>query len=118
MTAIACLTGACIGYLAITHARTVVVVHELSPATTTVSFIHYSVQCAPIVLSGMHIIDVILNNLPRTDVGLTNGKWQSIWPAILRILREIDQLCHPKELLLDGTFPGDDFSPPLSSEQD
>ncbi|KAI9477060.1 hypothetical protein BDB00DRAFT_879546 [Zychaea mexicana] len=96
MTTIAYLTGTCIGYLAITHARTVVVVHELSPATTTVSSY----------------------KLPRTDVGLTNGKWQSIWPAILRILREIDQLCHSKELLLDGTFPGDDFSPPLSSEQD
>ncbi|KAI9497164.1 hypothetical protein BDB00DRAFT_926056 [Zychaea mexicana] len=73
---------------------------------------------APSVPSGMHTIDVILNKIPRTDVVLSNGRWPTIWPAILSILREIERLCHPEDHLLDGEFPGDDISLPLPSEHD
>ncbi|KAI9495836.1 hypothetical protein BDB00DRAFT_870059 [Zychaea mexicana] len=127
MTAIACLTGAYTSYPAITLARTVVVVHELSPGIITASFVRCSVQCGKNLLThlaqllssaGMHTIDVILNKLSRTDVGLPNGKWQTILSAILRVLREIDRLCHPEEHLLDEKFPGEDISPPLPLEHD
>ena len=37
-------------------------------------------------------LDYILNHLPRSEVGLTFGKWQTVRPALIRVLREIDYL--------------------------
>ncbi|KAG2223908.1 hypothetical protein INT45_009360 [Circinella minor] len=41
--------------------------------------------------------DYILNYLPRSEVGLTFGKRQTVWPALIRVLREIDYLSHPND---------------------
>ncbi|KAG2227209.1 hypothetical protein INT45_008453 [Circinella minor] len=41
--------------------------------------------------------DHILNRLPRSEVGLTLGKWRSTWPALLYVLGEIDRLSHPAD---------------------
>ncbi|KAI8148375.1 hypothetical protein BJV82DRAFT_506341, partial [Fennellomyces sp. T-0311] len=42
-------------------------------------------------------IDYILNSLPRSNTGLTRGKWKTTWPALLYVLRKIDRLSHPNE---------------------
>ncbi|KAI8138146.1 hypothetical protein BJV82DRAFT_674077 [Fennellomyces sp. T-0311] len=42
-------------------------------------------------------LDHILNSLPRSDTGLTRGKWKKTWPALLHVLRKIDKLSHPDE---------------------
>ncbi|KAG2220560.1 hypothetical protein INT45_008741 [Circinella minor] len=40
-------------------------------------------------------LDIIINNLLRSEVGLTLGKWPKVWPALIRVLRKIDCLIHP-----------------------
>ena len=42
-------------------------------------------------------LDYILNHLPRSEVGLTFDKRQTVWPALIRVLREIDYLSHPND---------------------
>ena len=39
-------------------------------------------------------IDHVLKRLPHSEVGLTLGKWESTWPALLHVLQEIDKLSH------------------------
>ncbi|KAI9248046.1 hypothetical protein BDA99DRAFT_591720 [Phascolomyces articulosus] len=39
-------------------------------------------------------LDYILNNLPRNEVVLGNKRWIKAWPALIRVLREIDFLSH------------------------
>ncbi|KAG2217188.1 hypothetical protein INT45_005397 [Circinella minor] len=39
-------------------------------------------------------IDYILHRLPRSEVGLTLGKWQTAWPALIHVLQKIDYLSH------------------------
>ncbi|KAI7856098.1 hypothetical protein BDC45DRAFT_533981 [Circinella umbellata] len=42
-------------------------------------------------------LDFIMNHLPRSEVGLTLGKWPKVWSALIRVLREIDRLSHPDD---------------------
>ncbi|KAI8144180.1 hypothetical protein BJV82DRAFT_668011 [Fennellomyces sp. T-0311] len=48
-------------------------------------------------LDETHSPDHILNSLPRSDTGLTPGKWKKAWPALLHVLRKIDKLSHLDE---------------------
>ncbi|KAI7849681.1 hypothetical protein BDC45DRAFT_573732 [Circinella umbellata] len=48
-------------------------------------------------VSSQQPTDHILNKLPRSEVGLTLGKWQSTWPALLHVLWEIDRRSHPAD---------------------
>ncbi|KAG2223660.1 hypothetical protein INT45_007238 [Circinella minor] len=48
----------------------------------------------PNIVSPQQPIDHIQNRLPRSEVGLTLGKWESTSPALLHVLREIDRLSH------------------------
>ncbi|KAI8140290.1 hypothetical protein BJV82DRAFT_671722 [Fennellomyces sp. T-0311] len=41
-----------------------------------------------------HLIDYILKCLPRSDVGLIRGIWGHVWPALFRVLSQIDSLIH------------------------
>ena len=52
----------------------------------------------PNLVSPLQPIDHILNRLPHSEVGLTLGKWQSTWPALLHVLREINKLHHPADI--------------------
>ncbi|KAI9264862.1 hypothetical protein BDA99DRAFT_579407 [Phascolomyces articulosus] len=51
--------------------------------------------------------DYILNNLPRNEVVLGNKRWIKVWPALIRVLREIDFLSHA-----DADFNLDDEPDP------
>ncbi|KAG2214730.1 hypothetical protein INT45_009416 [Circinella minor] len=42
-------------------------------------------------------LDHILHHLPRSEVVLTLDKWQTVWAALIRVLREIDYLSHPND---------------------
>ncbi|KAI7853169.1 hypothetical protein BDC45DRAFT_511480 [Circinella umbellata] len=46
----------------------------------------------------MHQLDHILNLLPQSEVGLVLCKWKTVWPALIRVLREIDFLSHPDDI--------------------
>ncbi|KAI7855791.1 hypothetical protein BDC45DRAFT_504733 [Circinella umbellata] len=48
--------------------------------------------------SNMHQIDHILNLLPQSEAGLVLGKWKTVWPALIQVLREIDFLSHPNDI--------------------
>ncbi|KAI9269182.1 hypothetical protein BDA99DRAFT_535256 [Phascolomyces articulosus] len=52
-------------------------------------------------------LDYILNNLPRNEVVLGNKRWIKAWPALIRVLREIDFLSHA-----DADFNLDDEPDP------
>ncbi|KAI7859310.1 hypothetical protein BDC45DRAFT_564776 [Circinella umbellata] len=61
-------------------------------------------------------LDYILNHLPRSEFGLTVGKWQTVWPALIRVLREIDYLSHPNDDFdMDEPAPEDAMDIPISS---
>ena len=42
-------------------------------------------------------LDFIMNYLPRSEVGLTLGKWPKVWSALIRVVREIDRMSHPDD---------------------
>lgn len=44
-----------------------------------------------------HLLDYILNLLPKTSGALKQGHWRHTWPALLDTLRDIDVLTHPEE---------------------
>ena len=46
----------------------------------------------------MQLIDFIIDNTPRSELGLSLEKWKRVWPALIRVLREIDLLSHPDEI--------------------
>ncbi|KAG2226614.1 hypothetical protein INT45_005100 [Circinella minor] len=61
-------------------------------------------------------LDYILNHLPRSEVGLTLGTWQTVWPALIRVLREIDYLSHPNDDFdMDEPAPEDAIDIPIAS---
>ncbi|KAG2217776.1 hypothetical protein INT45_011833, partial [Circinella minor] len=61
-------------------------------------------------------LDYILRPLPRSEFGLTVGKWQTVWPALIRVLREIDYLSHPNDDFdMDEPAPEDAMDIPISS---
>ncbi|ORZ03102.1 hypothetical protein BCR43DRAFT_417059, partial [Syncephalastrum racemosum] len=41
-----------------------------------------------------HLLDAVLNALPRRADKLKSGVWLHTWPALLQTLREIDRLSH------------------------
>lgn len=43
-----------------------------------------------------HIIDFILNILPRSEDALQQGHWRRTWPGLLNTLRDIDIASHPE----------------------
>ena len=47
----------------------------------------------------MQPLDFIINNTPRSGIGLSSEKWKAVWAALIRILREIDIFSHPEEVL-------------------
>ena len=49
----------------------------------------------------MQQLDHILNSLPKSEVGLALGEWKTAWPALIRVLREIDILSHSEEIFED-----------------
>ena len=49
----------------------------------------------------MQKIDDIVNRVPQSEVGLVLGKWKTVWPALIRVLREIDILSHPDDIFDD-----------------
>ena len=54
----------------------------------------------------MQQIDHIVNRVLQSEVGIVLGKWKTIWPALIRILWEIDILSHP-----DDIFDDDELAP-------
>ena len=46
--------------------------------------------------SETHLIDFIVNMLPRSSDGLKQGHWRYTWPGLLNTLRDIDVACHPE----------------------
>ncbi|KAG2215481.1 hypothetical protein INT45_006335 [Circinella minor] len=61
-------------------------------------------------------LDYILNQLRRSEFGLTVSKWQTVWPALIRVLCEIDYLSHPNEDFdIDEPAPEDAMDIPISS---
>ncbi|KAG2223178.1 hypothetical protein INT45_011524 [Circinella minor] len=61
-------------------------------------------------------LDYILNHLPRSEVGLTLGTWQTVWPALIRVIPEIDYLSHPNDDFdMDEPAPEDAMDIPISS---
>ena len=46
----------------------------------------------------MQPLDFIINNTPKSELGLSSEKWKAVWPALIRVLREIDILSHPDEI--------------------
>ncbi|KAG2228353.1 hypothetical protein INT45_011145 [Circinella minor] len=70
----------------------------------------------------MHQLDHILNLLPKSEVGLIMGKWKTVWPALIRVLREIDFLSHPDDIF-DEDEPAPEealefLAPPSSTSPD
>ena len=53
----------------------------------------------------MQPLDFIINNTSRSEIGLSSEKWKAVWPALIRVLREIDILSHPDEIF-DEEEPG------------
>ncbi|KAI8141560.1 hypothetical protein BJV82DRAFT_670475 [Fennellomyces sp. T-0311] len=60
-----------------------------------------------------HIIDILLNDLPRKAKSLRSGHWRRTWPLLLQVLRDIDVCTHPDtqfdpepdpQLILDAFF--------------
>ena len=49
----------------------------------------------------MQQLDHILNSLPKSEVGLVLGKWKTVWPALIRVIREIDILSYPQKIFED-----------------
>ncbi|CDS14377.1 hypothetical protein LRAMOSA06546 [Lichtheimia ramosa] len=45
--------------------------------------------------SDTHIVDTVLNALPRHYKALKRSKWLLTWPALLKYLRRVDYLSHP-----------------------
>ena len=49
----------------------------------------------------MQQLNHILNSLPKSEVGLVLGKWKTVRPALIRVLRAIDIFRHPEEIFED-----------------
>lgn len=67
---------------------------------------------APSPSSDTHIIDTILNSLPKHHSSLKSGKWSLTWPALIKYLRKVDYLSHP-----DSDDYGDEDAPELALEE-
>lgn len=59
-----------------------------------------------------HIVDTILNALPRRYQALTQGRWRATWLALLKYLRRVDYLSHP-----NSDEYGDEEHPALALEE-
>ena len=38
-----------------------------------------------------------MNRQPRSEFGLSLGKWKQTWPTLIHVLSKIDCLSHPDE---------------------
>ena len=64
----------------------------------------------------MQPIYFIINNAPRSELGLSSKKWKTVWPTLIRVLREIDLLSHPDEIFdEDEPAPEEALEVPIST---
>ena len=94
--------------------------HFLDISVMVGTFIHYILYITilnkfgtiPELPLNMQQLDHILNSIPKSEAGLVLGKWKTVWPALIRVLREIDILSHPEE-----TFEDDEPAPEEALER-
>ncbi|KAI7852368.1 hypothetical protein BDC45DRAFT_537584, partial [Circinella umbellata] len=66
-----------------------------------------------------HLIDTILNQLPKSPSSLKRGHWRQTWPLLLHTLRDIDICSHPDKTYDPEPDPRqvlDEFLDPPSTE--
>ncbi|KAG2222409.1 hypothetical protein INT45_009421 [Circinella minor] len=57
---------------------------------------------------------IINNTPPKSEIGLSSGKWKAVWPAFIRVLREIDILGRPNEIFdVDEPAPDEALELPI-----
>ena len=67
----------------------------------------------PVLPDEIHSVDYIMNRLPRSEFGLSLGKWEKTRPTLIHVLRKIDRLSHPdKQFDEDEPNPEDALNQP------
>ncbi|KAJ8651363.1 hypothetical protein O0I10_001955 [Lichtheimia ornata] len=53
----------------------------------------------------LHLVDAVMNSLPRTADTLQQPHWRTIWLALIKYLRQVDFLTHPDAADFDEEEP-------------